>query len=80
MTPELEAQIMTQKKFTKLIEEKVTNTPNLMYLDAVVILCGQLGLDESEIAPLISKMVKSKIQAEAIKLKLLKGGGGRLPI
>ena len=70
---QFEENVLTKKKFTKLVEEKVVNL-RIGYIEAVLEVCKDRELDPSDIGGLISPIVKDKIEAEAMNLKLIKGG------
>ena len=74
----LEKTILTKKKFTKLIEEKVVQAKS-NYIDAVIDVCNDFDLDPIDVGNLISPIIKGKIEAEAITLRLIKGGN-QLPL
>lgn len=71
-------QILTKKRFTKLVETKVEKT-NMTYMDAIISVCEDRELDPGEIGNLIGPILKDKVEAEAIGLNLMKGGN-QLPI
>lgn len=71
-------QILTKKRFAKLVETKVENT-NMSYMDAIISVCEDRELDPGEIGNLIGPILKDKVEAEAIDLNLMKGGN-TLPI
>lgn len=75
---EFEDTILTKKKFTKLVEDKVLDF-KIGYIEAVVEVCNDRGLDTSDVGNLISPIIKGKIEAEAMGLNLIKGGN-QLPI
>ena len=62
--------ITNKKMFTSLVEEYVYkhDTP---YIEAVVGVCEKRDIDPGHVAPLLSKSIKDKIEAEAISLKFL---------
>jgi hypothetical protein len=74
----LEKSILTKKRFTKLIEDKVLET-KMDYITAVIDVCDDFDLDPMDVSNLISPIIKDKIEAEAIKLRLIKGGN-QLPL
>ena len=75
---ELENTILTKKRFTKLVEEKASAS-KIGYIDAVIEVCKDFDLDTADVGNLISPIIKSKIEAEAINLNMIKGGN-QLPI
>lgn len=50
------------------------------YMDAVLIVCEQRELPPEDIKRLLSPIIISKIEAEALEVNAIKGGGARLPI
>jgi hypothetical protein len=70
--------ILTKKRFSKLVEERVEKR-KMAYMDAVLEICEEREIDPSEIGKLVSPIVKDKIEAEAINLRMMKGGN-QLPI
>lgn len=75
---ELENSILTKKKFTKLVEDKVSEL-KIGYIEAVIEVCTDRDLDPSDVNNLISPIIKDKIEAEAISMNYIKGGN-QLPI
>jgi len=49
-------------------------------MDAVIDVCTDRELDPGEINNLIGPILKDKIEAEAISLRLMKSNGNQLPI
>jgi len=80
MSNEIEEAILTKKRFSKLIENYVAQHPDSTYMDAVINICDERSLDPIDVGKLISHAIKDKIEAEAIKNNLVKGGGNSLPI
>jgi hypothetical protein len=72
-------QILTKKRFSKLVETKVEEK-NMSYMDAVIDVCTDRELDPGEINNLIGPILKDKIEAEAVSLRLMKSNGNQLPI
>ena len=70
--------ILTKKRFSKLIEERVEKR-KMAYMDAVLEICDEREIDPSEIGKLVSPIIKDKIEAEAVNLRMMKGGN-QLPI
>lgn len=72
--------VFDANKFTTDIE-KMCRTKNIEYIDAVVHWCEKNKIDIEYIAGIIKKdpVIKSKIQAEAENLNVLKRGA-KLPI
>ena len=73
-----EDSILTKKKFAKLVEDKVLSH-RLGYIDAVLEVCNDRGLDPADIGNLVSSILKDKIEAEAVSQNMIKGGN-QLPL
>ena len=56
--------ILTKKRFSKLVEERVEKR-KMAYMDAVLEICEEREIDPSEIGKLVSPIIKDKIEAEA---------------
>lgn len=77
-TTELEAVILTKKKFTLMIEDLVKDK-RMSYMDAVLQICSEREIDPLDVGSLISPAIKDKIHAEAITSHMMKGGN-QLPL
>jgi len=71
--------IITKKRFSTMVEEKVKKL-SVPYIDAVLIVCEERELPPEDIKRLLSPIIISKIEAEALEMNAIKGGGARLPI
>ena len=71
--------IITKKRFSTMVEEMVKKL-SVPYIDAVLIVCEQRELPPEDIKRLLSPIIISKIEAEALEVNAIKGGGARLPI
>jgi hypothetical protein len=69
---------LTKAKFSKRVENFVCNN-RVPYMDAVLELCEENSIDPLDVRKFLSKVVKEKIEAEAIKLNFLKAPN-QLPI
>lgn len=65
-----ELAVMTPKKFAMMIEGMVSEG-NITYMDAILEYCEQNQMEPDTIAPLISKPLKEKIEADARELNFL---------
>lgn len=65
-----ELKIMSSKKFSYEIEEYVKKT-GVSYLDAIMEYCTENKIEPETVATLISKPLKEKIEADAMKLNLI---------
>jgi len=70
---EVQEFVLTRKRFTKLVEEYVSNHPDSTYMDAVLEVCEARSIDPYDISSLICKSLWHKIEAEAMRSNLLKG-------
>jgi hypothetical protein len=61
---------LNKKKFTKMIEEEVRKN-NLSYIDAVVNLCENNGIEIEDVKKFLSTSVKERIEVEAMRLNFL---------
>jgi len=76
----IEQIILTKKRFSKLVEDKVSET-KMPYMDAVLKICEERDLDPIDIGNLIGPVLKEKIEAEAVDLNLIENDGGNtLPL
>jgi len=71
--------IITKKRFSTMVEDKVKEL-TVPYIDAVLIVCEERELPPEDIKRLLSPIIISKIEAEALEMNAIKGGGARLPI
>lgn len=75
----IEDNIMTKKRFTRLIEE-IRAEYSMSYMDCVLKICEDRELDPGDVNKLISPVIKDKIEAEALEMNMIKGGGNTLPV
>ena len=67
-----ELAVMTPKKFAVIIEGMVKNgAGGVTYMDAILEYCDQHQMEPDAIAPLISKPLKEKLEADARELNFL---------
>tara|TARA_B100000212_G_scaffold303167_1_gene249830 strand:+ start:3333 stop:3581 length:249 start_codon:yes stop_codon:yes gene_type:complete len=79
-TSMIEQIILTKKRFSKLVEDIVTET-KMPYMDAVLRVCEERDLDPIDVGNLIGPVLKEKIEMEAIDLNLIESDGGNtLPL
>lgn len=76
--------IATMKQPSELVIaiETIVKEKNVEYIDAVMYYCERNNLEIETIADIIKQnaALKSKIQAEAESLKMVKRTGARLPV
>ena len=70
--------LMTTAKFSLLIEN-VVKEKNIGYMDAIIDYCDKNDLEIEAMAKLINKVIKEKIEAEAMELHFLPKVG-KLPV
>lgn len=66
----IEQEFMNRAKFTKLIEECVSEK-RLNYIDAIIEVCEDTQIDPQDVKKFISPVIKEKVEAEAMKLNFL---------
>lgn len=66
----IEEQFLTKTKFAKLVEQTVIDL-RLSYMDAVLHLCEENGIEPEDCRKFISPTIKGKIEAEAMQLNFL---------
>jgi hypothetical protein len=72
--------ILTQKEFEGEIKALIREKHPITMLDAVLLYCEQKNLEVETAASLITPKMKSVIEGEAIKAKLISTGKARLPL
>lgn len=77
---QIEEVILTRKRFSKMVEEYVKEHPDSSYMEAVLFLCEERAIDPLDVSKLITQVIREKIEAEAMRANLVKGGGNQLPI
>mgnify|MGYP003115364808 CR=1 FL=1 len=66
-----ELAVMTPKKFALKIEKIVSQGTGTTYMDAILDYCEKHSMEPDAVAPLISKPLKEKIEADARELNYL---------
>ena len=80
MIIDLEQKIMTKKRFSTAVEQLVVKG-NMSYIDAATYIIEERGMDYSNLRKLLTDSLKDKMEAEAIRLNLIRGKkGNQLPI
>lgn len=80
MIIDLEQKIMTKKRFSTAVEQLVVKG-NISYIDAATYIIEERGMDYSNLKKLLTDSLKDKMEAEAIRLNLIRGKkGNQLPI
>jgi len=70
MVEEIEAKIMTKKRFSNLVEDEVKAT-HMSYIDAICKVCEDNVIDPLETNRLLVDHIVEKVEAEAMELNLL---------
>lgn len=68
----IEQKIMTRKRFSTAVENMVTDSKGLTYIEAAAYIIEERGMDFKNLNRLLSDSLKQKIEAEAIDLNLLR--------
>jgi len=66
----IEQQFLTKSKFTKLIENTVSEL-KIPYMEAVLYLCEKNDIEPEDVKKFISPIIKDKVEAEAMNLNYL---------
>lgn len=77
---DLEQKIMTRKRFSTAVEQLVAKG-NMSYIDAATYIIEKRGMDYTNLKKLLTDSLKDKMEAEAMRLNLIRGKkGNKLPI
>jgi len=68
----LEEKIMTKKRFSTAVEELVSQRKDMDYLDAMVYIVNQRGLDMRNVPKLLTDSLKEKLEAQVTQKNLIK--------
>tara|TARA_B100001093_G_scaffold128481_1_gene120959 strand:- start:11868 stop:12110 length:243 start_codon:yes stop_codon:yes gene_type:complete len=80
MKIDIEQKIMTRKRFSNAVEQLVAKG-NMSYIDAASFIIEERGMDYSNLKKLLTDSLKDKMEAEALRLNLIRGKkGNKLPI
>ena len=76
----IEHKIITKKRFSTAVEKLVVET-GLTYLDAMLLVVEDNGIEMANISNLITDSLRDKLEVEAVTLNLISGEkGNTLPI
>lgn len=64
------SEFLNKQKFSMLIEETVLND-KISYMDAIIEVCEQNGIEIEDVRKFISPAIKDKLEAEARNLNYL---------
>ena len=67
---DINEKFLTKAKMTKIIEQTVLEK-RMPYLDAILFVCNEQGIEPDEVNKFISPVIKGKLEAEANQLNLL---------
>tara|TARA_B100000405_G_C16576783_1_gene371609 strand:- start:109 stop:357 length:249 start_codon:yes stop_codon:yes gene_type:complete len=67
---DIKEKFLTKAKMTKIIEQTVLEK-RMPYLDAILFVCNEQGIEPDEVNKFISPVIKGKLEAEANQLNLL---------
>lgn len=71
---------MTRKRFSTAVEQLVAKG-NMSYIDAATFIIEKRGMDYTNLKKLLTDSLKDKMEAEAMRLNLIRGKkGNKLPI
>lgn len=62
--------ILTKASFTQLIEGLV-HKEQMTYIEAILHICEERGIDPSEVSKLVTPAIKSKLEVEGMAANLL---------
>ena len=68
----IEQKIMTRKRFSAAVENMVSNSKGVSYIEAAAYIIEERGMDFKSLNRLLSDSLKQKIEAEAVDLNLLR--------
>ena len=68
----IEQKIMTRKRFSAAVENMVSNSKGVSYIEAAAYIIEERGMDFKSLNRLLSDSLKQKIEAEATDLNLLR--------
>ncbi len=68
----IEPKIMTRKRFSTAVENMVSDSKGLTYIEAAAHIIEERGMDFKSLNRLLSDSLKQKIEAEALDLNLLR--------
>ena len=68
----IEQKIMTRKRFSTAVENMVSDSQGVSYIEAAAYIIEERGMDFKSLNRLLSDSLKQKIEAEAVDLNLLR--------
>jgi len=61
---------LTKSEFSKLVEKTVLDN-KMNYMDAVLLICEDHGIDPEDVRKFVSAPIQEKIEGEAMRLNLI---------
>jgi UDP-glucose 6-dehydrogenase len=61
---------LTKSEFSKLVEKNVLNS-KMTYMEAVLEVCEEHGIDPEDVRKFVSAPIQEKIEGEAMRLNLI---------
>ena len=68
----IEQKIMTRKRFSTAVENMVSDSKGVSYIEAAAYIIEERGMDFKSLNRLLSDSLKQKIESEAVDLNLLR--------
>lgn len=66
----MNSKFLTKSEFSKLVEKTVLEN-KLGYMDAVLMVCEDHGIDPEDVRKFVSGPIQEKIEGEAMRLNLI---------
>jgi hypothetical protein len=66
----MNSKFLTKSEFSKLVEKTVLEN-KLGYMDAVLMVCEDHGIDPEDVRKFVSAPIQEKIEGEAMRLNLI---------
>ena len=61
---------LTKAEFSKLVEKNVRDK-KMTYMDAVIMVCDDHGIDPQDVRKFVSNPIQEKIEGEAMRMNLI---------
>jgi hypothetical protein len=61
---------LTKSEFSKLVEKNVLKK-KMTYMDAVIMVCDDHGIDPQDVRKFVSNPIQDKIEGEAMRMNLI---------
>ena len=76
---DIKNEFLTKSKMTKIIESTALDM-KMSYMDAILYICEDKGIEPDEVGKFISPVIKGKLEQEAISLHYIKSDSNTLPL